>query len=535
MTKEMLSLSKTAMQAIYEGTCLEIIKELGSNLAEDKITKESFTSLNGIDKSVQEINFTKGIHDLYKKYHNPDIKLSKTNKEVILLTSFKKFNKDIDIMKLGEHNMSIDEAMEIAGNLYKEVGSRFYGMLLSSKGDRKKRIMFNPLHPIIVAELKKEESSFDTTAKEWSISVYSFKDNVKSYYDNLRNNEDYIHEIATVVASINSPANYITENKNFKVDIVNDKFVLNYEEIKRLRSNDEIVNEENGDRNYIIPSQIINILGVAYPYYGVTYSRKGLAWNLSPMYAANINHPRGQSMGGGMEGGSRICTHSGNSNTQKGLSALNHCNTTSPLNSYIMTEGSITYAEQSLRASLEMFLGDKFTTDDGKEKVLTYKEFIEENNGNGTKKQYLEYIKNRLSQKMDGEPDKVVVQPIDPKIDYNPPTHKVIRAGEKYPRYVAAAYNNKLYKRGDITLDSDGTEPQVFIGYDAKDENKNYQEWLDIYTDEAKAIINEKYTADTYGTGTNRVDPYGNRQLEPIPETDEDDPFTEPINETPIE
>jgi len=431
----LLSLAKTADQAIYEATCLELIRELSKNLAEDKAEKESFTSINGLDKAVQEINFTTGIKSLFEKYHNGSIDYPRIESERDNQVRYGNFTRDLQIMKIGNHDMSINQAMEIAGNLYQEIGPQFYGMLLTTKGREKTRTIFNPLHPVMVAELKREDSVFDLEEKKWSISTYLFEDAEYAKYAENRNNENYIDEIATIIASINSPANYITENLDFNVDIQNDKFVLNYIEIKRERDSGEIINQDgSASRNYIVPSQIINISGVAYPYYGTIYSRKGLAWNLSPMYHANIHHPHGQSVSHGMSGGSRICTRSGESRTQMGLSSLNHCNTTSPLNSYLLMEGSMTYAEQSMRAGLEMFLGDEFKeygTVAGK--ALTYQEFLTQNEGNGTRKLYLRYLKNRLDTKMDETPIEVVAELVEPK----------------YPYYDS----DVEYKGGDIVID----------------------------------------------------------------------------------
>lgn len=390
------------MQAIYESTCLDLIRELSKNLAEDKPTMESFTSMNGLDKCVQEINFNKSIKDLYAKYHNPGIKAPQSNKDVDIAYSWTKFTQEMEISKIGEYDMSINEAVKLAGEVRKEIGDRFYGLLLSTKGKKQERTVFNPLHPVLVAELQKEDTSLNKDEKIWSMAIYTWieESKYKENFPTMWNDESYITEIATIITSINSPANYIVENKDFNVDIVDDKFVLNYKEIKRQRdSGEEILEDSSGDRNYMVPGQIINISGVAYPYYNVVYSRLGLAWNITPMYAANINHPQGQSTGSGMEGGSRICTHSGNSKTQMGISALNHCNTTSPLNSYILTPGALTFAKQCSEASLEMLLGEEYSFNNEPEVVLSYQEFIAENDG-ATKAQYLSYIKKRMAQKM---------------------------------------------------------------------------------------------------------------------------------------
>ena len=440
----MLSLAKTPMQAIYESTCLDLIRGLSKNLVEDKPINESFTSMNGLDKCVEEINFSKSIEDLYGKYHNKNMvrKPSGDLKNEIAYTEFKH---NIDIMKIGNFDMSIKSAVEMAGTLHNDIGTQFYGMLLMSEGAKKKsggRVVFNPLHPVIVSELKKENTSIDIESKQWTIAIYTFKDkheeSFKKRYTTLYNDENYINEIATIIASIDTPTDYIVENKNFKVDIVNDQFVLEYEEVKRMKdTGDEIEMKATDSRNYIVPGQIINVGGIAYPYYNTIYSTKGLAWNLSPMQGANISHPQGQKTSGGMAGGSRICTHSGNSKTQMGISALNHCNTTSPLNRDCMEAGSMTYANQCIGASLELLLGDAFTSPvQAETKALTYQEFVAENDG-ATKAQYLTYIRNRMKEKMASEPT------TDTQVE------TVVNQEIEYPEFE----DGREYNIGDIVLD----------------------------------------------------------------------------------
>ena len=412
MAISLLNLQQTSGQKIYESTCLDLIRELSKDLSEDTPTGESFTSVNGIDKCVEEINFNDQIKKLYQKYHNPDITIPE---EVSPQTYWNKFNTQLSITKVGDYNMSIKECIELAAEVKKEVKDKFYGILLMTKGEIRNRIIFNPLHPIIVSELIREETSIKLDEKKWSASIYTWNENInsKKEYREAFKQHDYIDEIATIISSINVPSKYITENKNFNVDIVNDQFVMNYEQTKRLKESGELLEElESEGKNYIIPGQIINISGVAYPYYNVIYSRKGLAWNLSPMYGANISHPNRQSTSRGMEGGSRICTSSGNSNTQNGVSSLNHCNTTSPLNKNILTTGSLTYAGQCVDASLEIFLGDSYSKSIP-EKALTFQEFKAENEGNGTKAQYLTYIKNRLNETMTEPEEEIITEPTD--------------------------------------------------------------------------------------------------------------------------
>ena len=429
------------MQKIYENTALELIRDLSKDLAENISVRESFTSINGLDKCVQEINFTDATKELYARYHNPNIRIPGDGAIQNTQYSWSQIKTDMQITKVGNYNFSIRDAIKMAGDLKASVKDQFYGMLLSTEGGKKVRTIFNPLHPIITTELMKENTSINTEEKKWSIALYTWNEGstYKKKYPLSYSEKNFIPEIAAVIASANIPSNYTVENKNFNVDIVDDKFILKYEQTKRRRDNDEVIRENSEARDFLIPGQIINISGVAFPYYGVIYSRLGLAWNLCPMYAANINHPSGQATKNGMEGGSRICTHSGNSKTQMGVSSLNHTNTMSPLNSLLLTEGAMSYADQAVDASLEMFLGDEYKGREPKvEKALTFTEFKAENDGNGTKAQYIDYIKNRLAVTMAEEPDKVVDEHIAPE-----------KSGPKYPYFS----HDESYQIGDIVTD----------------------------------------------------------------------------------
>ena len=410
----MLSLAPTALQKIYESTCLELVRELSKDLVQDTPTSDSFTSMNGLGFAVEEINFTSGVEDLMKKYHHPRMRRETGGHK----RSWTVFHKSLEITKVGESNLSINQAKAMVGDIYRETKENLYGVLLMSGNKGKKRQIVNLLHPVTVYNLSSEDMDFKLDDQVWTMAIYSFKDGMRkrmqSSYPAMWNKENYAMEIASILASIDTPSLYFIENKGFQVDIINDQFILNYDEVKTLKDSGEVISEkQTTGRNYIVPGQIINISGVAYPYYGTIYSTKGLAWNLTPMMGANISHPEGQAKGNGMQGGSRICTHSGNSKTQAGVSSLNHCNTTSPLNSDCMDPGSMTYAENCVAASIELLLGDEYATGlaGGQTRALTFQEFVTENDG-ASKKQYLKYIKDRLKHKMDEGHDEVVAKPV---------------------------------------------------------------------------------------------------------------------------
>ncbi len=423
MNSPLLGLYKSADQSIYEATCLDIIRELSKNLLEDVPTNESFTSINGLDKCVEEINFTQNIKKIYNKYHDVGNRrggpIDNQNK------GYEHWNDNMEIMKVGSFDQSIKDAVTMAQTIKNDVGTQFYGMLLMSKGSKKTRTVFNPLHPVIAMELRKEDSSIDTDEKTWTIAIYSFKEDMeyrfKTSYPHLYTDDNYMDELGAILASIDAPSEYIIENSDFKVDIVSDQFVLNYEQVKKLKDSGDVIAQEKTDsRSFIVPCQIINVGGVAYPYYGVIYSTKGLAWNMTPMQSANINHSHGQTTRNGMDGGSRICTHSGNSKTQMGISSLNHSNTTSPLNSDCMEDGSMSFANQSMDAAFELMADSELLVETPKEadKALTYREFVTENDG-ASKSQYLDYIRNKrrdeleANKEIQSEPTTSDIPPID--------------------------------------------------------------------------------------------------------------------------
>ena len=405
MASTLLSLAKTPMQAIYEDTCIDIVREVSSGLMDEKRKEATYTTENGLDLCVEEINYTQGIQTIKDKYHNPKITYDGARNYYYF---YERFTDAIDISKVGSQDLSVNEALNIVGSLRKDIKDQLYGVLLIKDDPNKKssKMIINPLHPVISAHIYKGTSGLDLDKKEWTLTVYSFKkiDEIKREFKPLFQEYDFVPEIANIITAMNDEMEYTIENKNFNVDMENESFILKYDEVKRNIKTGELIKEESTEsRNFIVPGQVINVRGVAYPNYNTIYSRKGLAWNITPVYAANINHPTGQATSNGREGGSGICTKLGNSLTQRGISALNHSNTTSPLNSVLFNEYSLTYIYQCIDASLELLV-ENWSLEPKEEKVLTYQEFITENDG-ATRRQYMSYIKNRMKDKMEAVPD----------------------------------------------------------------------------------------------------------------------------------
>jgi hypothetical protein len=136
---------------------------------------------------------------------------------------------------------------------------------------------------------------------------------------------------------------------------------------------------------------------------------------MSPCLSANIN-----SVGNTTEG-SRICTQLGSSKTIRGLSALNHSNLTSPLNSAVFRDGFEIYSYTAMRGSMTLLeLNDE--VEEGEEdlsKPMTFKDF-KDKNSTATRKDYFKYLKDRIA-KMKKEASKEI--PEEPGyISDTPPT-----------------------------------------------------------------------------------------------------------------
>lgn len=431
-----LDIGKTPLQAIYENTAIELIEEISESLIEGRDISRTFTEANGLDMSVVNIEYNENIDQMIKKYHNPEKPL-RSQAEGSRESYGRNIRDAMEIAKIGTKDLSINDAMGIIKELYKDIGVKLYGALLVSEN-----ITFNPLHPLIMSQLV-EEGKFNLEEKIYTLAIYTFKPEYqpKTW---MVGNEDFTMEIAGIVTSVMHTSLYHIENTNIHVDIENDKFVINYSEsFINNETGDAVMsnNMENKVENYLIPAQIINISGIAFPNYGSLYSKKGLAWNLTPMRHANINSPDSNKK---LDNGSRICTHSGNSKTQMGLSSLNHCNTTSPLTKRILGDNFITYANKAVEVSLAvMFDGyERNPAKEEEEKPLTFQEFLEEYE-DATRIEYISYLKDRINKKLSEKPDILLTNEQIMTMEQPPVSY------DRIPRQFV---NGNEYFRGDVVM-----------------------------------------------------------------------------------
>lgn len=378
----MISLNKTWDQVIYENTAEEIILSLTNNLGQNITGSTLFAEENGIDSHVIKGQLSENINKLMEKYH--------INRGVCYEPNAGFTPEHMDIIKLGDNDLSLNEVIATTANIYKDIGDNLYGVLVSRWKDNNKET-FNPFHPLVAKYLAEGRLIEDKDAKEFSAMVYvsNGKRKYRSQFEE-GDRDVFKDEIINILAMTMNESLVDVINEDFYADIEDNKFVLKY--------NQKLINKETGEEidallgeHLYIPLQIMNKSGLAYPFYGTVYSTKGVAFDISPMQSANISDRGYAELGGG----SRVCTKLGNSKTLKGISALNHTNLTSPLKSSIMCHGAITYARVAFQIGLEMLIGEDIESDEPDNKPKTFDEWVNENEG-GSLKEYLKYTKEFL-------------------------------------------------------------------------------------------------------------------------------------------
>ena len=383
----MLNLNKNANDVIYEKTCIDIFETFKDSNKDISIKKEN-TNTELYNKVIQ-VELTDKIDKIRKKFHSNNYSQLASNN----YSNNSSIIKNIEIAKIGEKNISINQTIDIVENLYKDIGNKLFGALLISNSKR----IINPFHPIIAKEIS--ENKIDKDENIYTLAIYTYKDSfdLNSLIDKSL---DFSENIIDILANTSKESSYIVKNKNFelKKNVYNELIIEYEEEIYNNSTNEKMDDDFVYDIAYIIPIQVLNSGGVPFPYYGYIYTTKGVAWNLSPMYSANISRP---STTGNPLGGSRICSKIGSGKTIKGMSALNHSNLTSPLNQSVFKNGWIEYGIESFKIGFTFYKDiDNVKEKDLKQepiKTLTLRKYLKEYPSN-SRKDYLTYLKNKINE-----------------------------------------------------------------------------------------------------------------------------------------
>ncbi len=405
----MLNMGKTTEQLIYEKTCQDEFENFATSIEEESIkpgTKENTTNAFpsfSMNRLVYSLTFNEKINTLMSKYHS-----HKFGGRVLGYRGDVNMSSYIDIAKIGNHTFTFKESMDIIRQMREAVGPEvFYGAVIVNN----QHVDVNPLHPLVLNEFMamSEEELVYHELTNYSVIIYTFKEKWKTFREDypkkFKVKEEYSQNILDLILGTKFKRESFTISSNPEMILKNNKYIIEYsEKIVDQEGNEIPVEDDARDKmkqGYVIPGQILNLSGITYPYYGAIYVKGGKSWNLSPMWATNINNP--QSNGeGSVKKGSNICTKVGDARTANGCKTLNHSNTTSERNPETFTDGAMGYAQVAVDIALSMFYNDYNGTIklDPKDKKMTLQEFLNTDPLELTKKDYIEYIRNRLKERM---------------------------------------------------------------------------------------------------------------------------------------
>ncbi len=347
--------NKTPLEFIYQKTAQAIFEQEKKNSEENIDARKEKSPLESfeLNRLVKHIAFNTKIEELQNIYHSEDIETVRaTNSNrghgTVELSSY------LEVFKIGNKDLSYDDAMQVVRTLRLELKERLYGILFSNH----KFDDINPLHPIIANEMNKIEDKDKYDFFGYTVVVYVWKDNFSEYYGRFpklfKENRDYIADIISLVSGSELGRKIIKKTDNFRLESTRDEEIIAYNEKTFDENGNELINYTENKNRFIVPGQIFNMKGVMYPHYGCISVNTGYAWNLSPILATNIDHP-GQT---NLETGSEICTKVGSSATAKGCMTLNHSNGTSQRNDSTLSPGCMVYTQRCMDVSLSIIFED---------------------------------------------------------------------------------------------------------------------------------------------------------------------------------
>ncbi len=241
------------------------------------------------------------------------------------------------------------------GEIVETLGDKLAGCLLVSG-----KTIVNPLHPLAALVLIDEERNIYDKFKiitylyKGKESLHSIYNSDKADIDKIRNNIKLLISLYSNKQEINSVIDVIEIKSN--TDNILSPISRYY---KQSISKDS---EYEGDF-VIVPHQLLT-KGLVAPYYGTSViirednTARGAL--LCPMHSANIsmsyNTDRTKPLF------NSICTGSTSKTTMEGLRTLNHANLSSPLHAVNMEAGSIMYADECIKQSINIYKLGRFIT-----------------------------------------------------------------------------------------------------------------------------------------------------------------------------
>ena len=313
---------------------------------------------------------------------------------------FERPSRKMEILEFS--NVSMHQIVTITKSLKKDLGKKLFGVLVSGTVNGSSRSRFNPFHPHVAAQLSfmyetpKRNMMTKPRYNAYFYYVEHDDENCPLFGNSLVSKEwalDFINEFTVKMMSAS-----ISMGGETKVNVLN-KYCV------------EVIKDENSMA--LVPVQIANVEGVAYPYYGEVLVMRGdyegIGRNIFPYFSPNVTF--------NTEGFANICTGRSNNMTRDGWMTLNHANFTSPLNSSMVVFREMTpvWHEACIEYSLRIY--EDMIRELGLEKEPRAEENVEEavpdkpmnfhqykeKNPDATMKSYIEYVREFNQSKLKGD------------------------------------------------------------------------------------------------------------------------------------
>jgi len=366
---------RDAMSIIYINDANTIAKEIKDSVQyeSDNINKIVFQPQN----IVIRLNNINEFMYLIEKYHSHRMHMTSVpiqDGESDGTLNSKSLMKSLEISKIDVGQISYRDAVEIAIDAYNKLGNKLYGIVFIYKNLPSKKRYLNPFHPIIARTYIESPHLFeiDRAQNVNQIAFYTYNDSIR--FTDIHD-EDTVKDIAYLVNEFDNLSPLRIVNKNIRTQTTRFGTLTVQYDRKGYNVDGEEIDIENADSSFMVPVQIANISGIAFPYYGTIVAQAGFAFNVSPAYSCNIHSPSIHRNGDTIRG-SGVCTHSGQPFTPEGISALNHSNFTSALNSLAFKHNFQEYSQTSMDISAEIYKDALGINTDSDTTPLTKDEFF---------------------------------------------------------------------------------------------------------------------------------------------------------------
>lgn len=263
----------------------------------------------------------------------------------------------------------IETCMSIIREVYESTKDTFYGCLLKSSSGT----FVNPLHPIIAQSQSESNKPLKGTFR--IVIFHIKKDEFKKWSDGYKKNQERSGSTYTKDPDLLYSKKYdskffnsIISNIGSIVESEESMFVpsrivdytetsVRYENILVDKDGNQIINDPNKTRDYLIPVQLVN-MGFVVPHYGLVEikqmsgERYARGMQLSPMLSCNVGNP---TIKNSIPIYGSVCTGGMVNDSNGGRNSLNHANLNSPFFRDLLCEGSFRYGQIANQISFSIY------------------------------------------------------------------------------------------------------------------------------------------------------------------------------------